>query len=303
MSAESSTLLHLTAGKAELVLAPHIGGSIVAYRDYRDGKTVNWMRPVSDDAVASGSVSDMASFPLIPWSGRLRDGTFMFNGQRITVPSAKPDSPHTIHGLTRYHPWQVVESSAHRACLRYEHSAGDWPFSFVAEQEFVLTERSLALTMRLHNTSNRPMPFGLGHHPYFPRNEHTTLTTSVGQAWFSDEAVMPLYIADHPVARHLPQGVRIDDYVLDNTFLNWSHQATINWPDQARALTLSAATPLDFLVLYSPADVDWFCVEPVSNTTDCFNLITEYARNEVGGGILEADEKTQAHMLFSTAYF
>lgn len=302
MPNQSPTLLPLAAGNAELVLSPHIGGSIVAYRDHRDGQIINWMRPVSNEAVALGSVSNMASFPLIPWSGRLRGGTCMFNGQRITVPPSKQCAPHTIHGLARYQPWQVIDSDAQRALLRYCHAADDWPFSFIAEQEFVLTERSLSLTMRLHNTGTQAMPFGLGHHPYFPRNEHTRLTTDVGQAWFSDSEVMPLYIADHPVTKHLSQGIRIDDYVMDNSFLNWSHHARIDWPDQGRSLVISANAPLDFLVLYSPPDVDWFCVEPVSNTTDCFNLTQDYSRSEVGGGILEADEKMETTIVLNTAF-
>lgn len=302
MSIQSPTLLPLTAGSAELIVSPRIGGAIVAYRDRRDGQFINWMRPVSDESVAAGSVSAMASFPLIPWSGRLRGGTCMFNGQRITVPASPQCAPHTIHGLARYQPWEVVSADAQRALLRYSHAAGDWPFSFVAEQEFVLTEQSLSLTTRLHNTSSRPMPFGLGHHPYFSRNEHTRLTTEVGQAWFSDNEVMPLYIADHPVTKHLAQGIRINDYVMDNAFLNWSHRAKIEWPDQGRSLTISATAPLDFLVLFSPPDVDWFCVEPVSNTTDSFNLVRDYSRSEVGGGVLEADESTETTMVLTTAF-
>ena len=296
-------LLRLTAGEAELILAPQIGGSIAAYRNHRNGQVINWMRPVSDAAIAAGSVSEMASFPLVPWSGRLRNGTFMFNGRRITVPSANPDSPNTIHGLARYHPWQVVDSDTRRACLRYEHPAGDWPFSFVAEQEFTLNEHSLSLTLRVHNTSDQSMPLGIGHHPYFPRNEHTTLSTDVGQAWFSDKDVMPLYIADHPIARKLQQGARIDDYVMDNTFLNWSHHATISWPDQARSLTLRGTAPLDFLVLYSPAKVDWFCAEPVSNTTDCFNLTQQFSRQEVGADVLGPGEKREATIVLETAFY
>ena len=296
-------LLRLTAGQAELILAPEIGGSIAAYREHRDNKIINWMRPVSDAAIAAGSVSEMASFPLVPWSGRLRNGTFMFNGQQITVPSANPNTPNTIHGLARYQPWQVVHSDSGSACLRYEHQAGDWPFSFVAEQDFTLSERSLSLTLRVHNTSNKAMPLGIGHHPYFPRNEHTTLSTGVGQAWFSDKDVMPLHIADHPIARQLPQGACIDDYVMDNTFLNWSHHATITWPDQARSLTMHGTTPLDFLVLYSPAKVDWFCVEPVSNTTDSFNLIHQFSRQEVGGDILGPGEKREARIILETAFY
>lgn len=295
-------LLHLTAGDAELVLAPDIGGSIVAYRDHRHGQQFHWMRPVSAEAVARRSVSDMACFPLVPWSGRLRNGTFVFNGKRITVPSNKPGAPNTIHGLGRYAPWQVKNATADTACLRYEHAPHAWPFAFSAEQSFVLTERSLSITMQVFNTSSEAMPVGVGHHPYFPRNEHTTVATGVGKAWFSDADVMPTHIGNHPAASALARGMRVDDFVLDNAFLGWSQQAVIKWPDQGRSLTMTAQSPLDYVVLYSPPDTDSFCVEPVSNTTDSFNLIHDLPRRDVGGGILGPGEHLSASFTLTTAF-
>ncbi|UHL64421.1 aldose 1-epimerase [Paralcaligenes sp. KSB-10] len=298
----TTSLLHLNAGQAELVLAPQIGGSIVAYRDLRRGETVNWLRPVPMDAVTAGAVSAMASFPLVPWSSRLRNGTFMFEGRQITLPPNSPSSPHAIHGIGRYKPWQIVHATPSSALLRYEHVPDAWPFSFVTEQEFALNEHELSIVLRVRNTGDQTMPAGIGHHPYFPRNAHTTLTTSVGQAWFNDQEVMPLYIAPHPAASELAHGTRVDDHVLDNVFLDWSHHAVIHWPDQARFLTMHTDTPFDYVVLYSPSGVDWFCVEPVSNTTDCFNLMSQYPRHEVGGTLLQPGQELAARVSLRTEF-
>lgn len=97
-------LITLRADQAELIVAPHIGGAICGYRHRIDNVICPWLRDASRQAIDEGLVSEMSSFPLLPWFGRLRNGTFEFEGQRVTYPSAKPDSPHSIHGIVRNKP-------------------------------------------------------------------------------------------------------------------------------------------------------------------------------------------------------
>jgi len=44
------------------------------------------------------------------------------------------------------------------------------------------------------------------------------------------------------------------------------------------------------LVVYTPADEGFFCVEPVSNITDAFNML---ARGETGHGVLVLEPDTE----------
>ncbi|WP_234717033.1 hypothetical protein [Ensifer adhaerens] len=43
----------------------------------------------------------------------------------------------------------------------------DWPWDFRSEQHFELGDESLRLTLTVENRSERPMPAGMGWHPYF----------------------------------------------------------------------------------------------------------------------------------------
>jgi aldose 1-epimerase len=121
------------------------------------------------------------------------------------------------------------------------------------------------------------MPAGLGWHPYFPRMPRTTITAVVAAMWRTDDAAMPTALVPLPVTADLTGGVTADRVALDNCFVGWSRRAVIEWaepgtqPTMAR-LTMTAAPPLDFLVVYTPADRPYFCVEPVSHVTDAFNL-------------------------------
>ena len=46
----------------------------------------------------------------------------------------------------------------------------------------------------------------------------------------------------------------------------------ISWLEWKAVLKISAEVPLDFMVIITPQDEDYFCVEPVSHVSDAFNL-------------------------------
>lgn len=295
-------LITLRAAEAELIVAPAIGGAIVSYRHRIDGVICPWLREPDTQAIEAGLVSEMASFPLVPWFGRLRNGTFEFEGQRVTYPSQKQASPHSIHGIARNQSWEVVSRNDADLTLRYSHKPDAWPYAFVAEQRFELEDLRLKVRLSVTNTGHRTMPVGIGHHPYFVRHRNTTLKANVGRAWISDEEVMPLHLAEHPDGRALKQGLTIDRHVFDHPFTGWDHVVDIHWPDERRTLRMTASQPLDFLVVYSPPGQDWFCVEPVSNTSDAFNLQADYGPDEVGGQQLEPGQSLEAIMTFDVAF-
>ncbi|NLY64536.1 MAG: aldose 1-epimerase [Alcaligenaceae bacterium] len=273
----------LRAGKAWLEVAPHLGAAIVAYKHIHNGQDYHWLRPVDPVHVLNGNVSEMASFPLVPWAGRIRNGCFKYQGRQIHYPSFKQDSGHSIHGFVRNGPWQVTEQSDSRLVLEYRHEPDHWPFAFRAEQVFTLTESSLVVQLNIQNTGLGSMPLGMGHHPYFPKNEHTVLQARVGRAWYGDEEVMPVRLDEHPLAPAMAQGIVIDRHALDTPFIGWQHEAQISWPDRKCQLQMKASAPFDFLIVYSPEGAPWFCAEPFSNVTDCFNLRDIYPASEVGG--------------------
>jgi len=295
-------LITLRADQAELIVAPHIGGAICGYRHRIDDVLCPWLRDASTQAIDEGLVSEMSSFPLLPWFGRLRNGTFEFEGQRVTYPSAKPDSPHSIHGIVRNKPWTVQSQQENELLIRYTHAPDAWPYAFVAEQRFVLESLRLKVHLTVTNTGHRVMPVGMGHHPYFVRHSNTTLTAGVGHAWISDEEVMPLNLAMHPDTEALKHGIAIDRHVFDHPFTAWDHVADIHWPDERRTLRMTATQPLDFLVIYSPPGKDWFCAEPVSNTSDAFNLNATYDPTQVGGQPLEPGQTLTSVMTFDVAF-
>jgi aldose 1-epimerase len=296
------TVITLRSGAAHLRLAPETGGSIAGYWQEHGGQRIDWLRPTPDAALAHRMPLDFASFPLVPYSGRIRDGRFSFGGRSFVVPLNFLPERHAIHGHGWLMPWRVTAEDAASATLEYAHAADDWPWAYHATQRFVLTERRLTLEMTLTNDGPEPMPAGLGPHPYFRRTPQARVTAGIGKVWLNDREVMPTELVDPPAERDLRRGVRVDAVAMDNCFTGWDHRAVIEWPEWRARLTMTAPSPLDFLVVYTPPGQDFFCVEPVSHSPDAVNFIAA-GRTDTGLAVLPPGKTLQASVVFDTEVF
>ncbi|AWK88752.1 aldose 1-epimerase [Azospirillum thermophilum] len=283
----------IAAGPFTLDVAPQVGGSIARFAGLWDGRPIDWLRPASAEAIADRNPLGMASFPLIPYCNRIRDGHFTFDGVEVTLPQNYAASRHAIHGDAWRRPWTVASHGDSTLSLAFEHEPAAWPFAYSAAQVFELSEAGLQVTLAVTNRGDRPMPLGLGHHPYWPRTPETTITATVDAIWSADEEVMPTALERSWVCERLATGLRVSDADLDNNFTGWDRTATVRWPERNAAMRMVADAPLDFMVAYTPSAYDFFCLEPVSNCTDWPNL-THLGREKVGGMVLAPGESTQA---------
>lgn len=283
-------MIILKAYSQELHILPHIGAAIAAYRVNHKGQSYDFLRPATAQAIEQGVISEMSSFLMAPWAGRIQYGKFTYQGKTIYYPSRIEGFEHSMHGFTRDLPWRVLNQTEHSLRLCFTHHANhDWPFSFEIVQSYTLTERGLCIDVEAQNIGASDMPFSMGHHPFFPADEHTKVYANVRQAWFSDEALMPTYLADHPMVTRLAEGYPVKDAAWDTIFTDWDRKAVVQWEN--RRLTYRATAPMDFFVLYNPAGETWFCAEPFGNITDSFNLRDKFARKDIGGLDLAAGEK------------
>lgn len=284
--------LTLRDGDAEVDIAPAIGGSLASYRWRRGGAQIDWLRPAPPDAVDAGK---FASFPLVPYSNRVRGGRFSFRGQTIALSANPATDPHFIHGHGRRCPWSVTERDGRSAVLTYVHTPDAWPWPYTARQTIELVDGVLRLELAVTNASDRVMPLGFGFHPYFPRGRCARLRAGVDAMWAIDRDVLPTELVALRPDADPNTGLDIDRVELDNVFTGWRHRAEIVWPETATALAIEADPPLDFLVVYVPRGRDFFCAEPVSNATDAFNL-AEAGRGDTGMIALAPGATQRAHM-------
>ncbi|WP_244195982.1 aldose 1-epimerase [Paraburkholderia susongensis] len=298
----AARLVTLTAGALRVVIAPDVGGALAAFYEATSAGPLHWLRPAVPQAFEARDPLRMASFPLFPYCNRIRDARFEFDGATIDLAGNDARFAHALHGNAWRHPWRVDALDESAAELSFEHRPdprvrGDWPFRYRARQRIELSGGALRITLSAQNLADRPMPFGMGHHPYYPRTAQTRVYADVQAMWHADAEVLPTHFGAHPAVDALRAGMSPDAFDLDNNFANWAREATIAWPDEHRSLTMTADAPFDHMVVFAPANDPQLCVEPVTNTTDCFNAVG--MREQVGGCVLQPGEEIEAALTWT----
>jgi len=218
----------------------------------------------------------VACFPMLPFASRIRDGRFSFGDIEVTLPPNVAGELHPMHGHAWQVGWQVVEVGPTTAILEYEHTSDSWPWEYRARQVFTLHDMSLHVTAEITNTGLDVMPYGIGWHPFFPATPHASVRSQVKGMWALDTEVLPGTIVEVPKHLRMDSGLVLRESGLDHVFTDWSGEARVSWPEE-NAQMFVRADPSVFsnLTIYAPNDDDFFCVEPISNSVDGFNLLAQ----------------------------
>jgi aldose 1-epimerase len=282
--------IELMAGPLRLVIDPAVGGSISAFEwnDAAGGWPI--LRRCPDPLE---KVLDAASFPLVPYVNRIRDGRFTFRGREVAIEPNMAGDPSPLHGQGWLNSWEVEEQTQASATLSFRHEAGEWPWAYEARQRFKLDEAALSLELDCRSLSDTPMPCGLGFHPYFPCGSGTVLDTDVEFAWTIDDKVLPVERVP-ATGRYDLRDRRICGQDLDNGFGDWAGEAAITdpaWPFSVRMTSADAK----FFQVYSPATGGIFVAEPVSHANAALNA-PESEWPELGMRVLAPGETMNLSM-------
>lgn len=271
-----------------LEVSPQWGASILNL-SAASGRSV--MRRVDAEALQNGQVkssSDAASFTLLPYSNRIRDARFEFEGRTIQL-RPKAGSTLSQHGDVRNRPWQVQKvSETHLRCTFdsrdfTDQNGGDvnWPWAFTAQMDYHLNGPHCDTALTLTNVSSSVMPAGMGLHPYFQRlqdGQEPTLQFEAGGWYVTDENSLPLGGAQPiPAALDFSVARQVGDAQIDAVFASWEGTARLSWSGEGgpeRALIITADNVFAHFVVFTAPDGS-LALEPVSNATDAFNLATQ----------------------------
>ena len=269
--------VELRAGALRLALRADLGGSMAGFW-HRDTPILRSTEPLQLVAARQS-----ACYPLVPYSNRLGYKRFHWQGRDYTTETNFDDNPHSVHGVGWLRAWEVVSRDASDVLLAYRHVPdAHWPFAFEAHQRFTLTPHALTVVLAIRNTAPVAQPVGLGWHPYFPKRARSHLDIELTDRWDSDATQLPV--------RKLPQpGIQgaVAELDFDHCFDGWAGPALIR--DEQLVLRLSSN--LTHLVVYTPTNKPYFCVEPVSHVSDAIHRADPAAhglRTLEAGGVFEA---------------
>ncbi len=302
--ADTGELLALRAGQLHLEVAPDAGGSVARFsRRWIQGgqqREVHWLRPASEQGLATRDPLAMASFPLVPFCNRIRNGRSGFGGRDIRLPPNDPaqHSAHPLHGIGWQRAWHVVSAGSSEIVLSLEVEGGAaWPWTFSAMQAYRLLPNRLEVEVWVTNEDSVEMPAGIGHLASFPREPGTRLTTATQAMWQADGQGMPLTLAETPEVLKLRAGAELPTLHTDTTFTGWSRHARVDWPADAkgpaRSVVMEADAPLDHFLLACRGG-DSFSAGPVSQCADWLNLMPRYGRKHLGGASVAPGETLAA---------
>jgi aldose 1-epimerase len=277
------------ASQHKLGLVPAMGCSVAAWQLQRDGFAPFDLFRAWDGADYPGDPLRIvrASYPLAPWSNRISGGGFVVAADGDKFHAITPNAagmPYPIHGDAWQQPWQVTQQDAAALDMRLEskHFNGN-PHHYRATQSFKLLDAGMQQSLTVTHLGEAPLPYGLGLHPWLPRNEQTTLQAKVGGVWLSHSDCLPKeHTADFPPSWDLNTGISAAGSLIDNCLTGWDGTARVTWPDQELKLTLSQSTvgaevstysvSPNYLLVFRKATDDHFCLEPVSHPIDAFHL-------------------------------
>lgn len=283
-AAGSEHPLELHAGNLRLAVRADLGGSIAGLWH---GHT-----PVlrSTEPAGLSGARQAGCYPLVPYSNRLAYRRFHWQGRDYSTAPNFDDNPHSVHGVGWLRPWALVSRQEAQAELCYRHVPdAHWPFAFEARQRFTLTAKALVVTLAVTNTADVAQPIGLGWHPYFPKRARSHLRMAVNARWDPDAMQLP-------ARRVAQQGIddAVDALRLDHCFDGWSGEACLD----DEVLSLRLRSNLTRLVVYTPPDKAYYCVEPVSHVSDAI-----HAPDPVAAGlcVLSPGERCEASMTLDIA--
>lgn len=283
--ATGGKMLAATVGKTSIKLAPDAGCNLysIAY----DGVELLGQAPTTKEIAGFHHGNPL----LYPSPNRVRDSRFEFGGREYSFTAN--DGKNFLHGIVHSAKWEVVEvsDSADSATIhcRLKFEPGTELFKLFPHHHalnYTVTVRDGVVKCE-YTVDNRDgkdsVPFGFAFHPWFlyqGSRAETYLTVPAKHHMDLDPARDPELLPSGKLSD--VAGTKYDcrtprslaDWVVDDVWYGMTSDAPARIEFRDRGLTIDLVATGDFthLVVYTPADSPWFCVENQTCSTDAHNL-------------------------------
>ena len=258
----------LVRGADRCELLPQLGGSIGAWTV--DGQQM--LRTANAVSIAARDPFGMGSFPLVPYSNRIGNATFEWDGKIHTLARNFLPETNAIHGVGFERSWQVQGGTSDSILLKLLHQPdAGWPWPFEARQRITIAERELTLDLTAINLASRPVPLAFGHHPYFPQRGATLMFRARG-VWMVGDDGLPSERVKTAGAFDFSRPTPVEGCAIDHCFTGWTGPACISWLEKPYALEIAASWTLPCAVVYIKQGAEGFCFEPVPHINNALNL-------------------------------
>lgn len=259
-------MIKLAAGPLSARIVPEAGGILASLTWHApDGRTHRLLHSPEGAMPKTAAPNLFGSWAMLPFANRAFGCVVDDGEQRFLVPANAPDGSN-IHGFGRQSAWAVLRYDHGHTVLEHRRSEGPDPYRYRAVQEMRLDEAGMTIAIAITNEADQALPFGIGHHPWFPCAPDTRLGMTATGALVFGEGFRA--IGSQPLADGGPYAAKPVFATGAETawsFLGWDGSARIETPSTGLAITLSASDSLRCPVVWAPAGADFLCIEPQSH--------------------------------------
>jgi aldose 1-epimerase len=223
---------------------------------------------------------------LFPFPGRIPGTVFHWKGQQYQLEPGDAIG-NAIHGFVHARSWRVLEQSESRVVGQFHAWRDDpslkarWPADFRITATCTLQGNELRTEYLLENPGERPLPCGLGVHPYFrlplggASRDDCLVQLPVSARWELKDMLPTgrrLEVAD---AADYQRGRKFGELKLDDVFSglvpseHGGYEAAISEPASCR-LRIRFDQPFRECVVYTPPHREAICIEPYTCVAGAF---------------------------------
>ena len=283
-------LLSLQNKNLFLEISPEIGASITKFCDRKKNKNI--FRPFpKTKKITKNNCYFSGYFATVPYFGVIHKDTFFYNNKYIKLSRTHPLEPDTIHGEGWVKKWKVKKQTKTSAELIYVHQGkSSFPHKYQACQKFSLNKTSLNISIRLTNLDHLSFDCGIGFHPWFNISAESKI--------FSNNFSFIENNKNNFKQKKLTTAklLNLNKHKIDKTFLNWNGKSKLVL-NKDISLEIINKKNLNNLHVYTPPKENFFCIEPVTNIGDAFQ-IKKYSGEYTGLKNLKKNKKFESSVEF-----
>lgn len=232
---------------------------------------VSILRTCDASTLSVGESGPVSCFVMAPFANRIDGGTFTHEGRRYALAINRPEENVAIHGLSRLASFEIVDRTGDSAQLLHRHRSDVFAYDLL--QTLRIGTHGVHIGLRLTNRNAERMPFGIGLHPFFIRDEGTRLSFRANVRFVSDSRNLPIRAIAAINGPDFRQGVLLQDLPwFDSHYAQWGPRtALLERPDAGVSVTVSAWGAFQNLHVFAPNASGFVCIEPVSHVPDVLN--------------------------------
>jgi len=287
MSVEFITISDPSSGTCAKVFAG-FGFNCFSFQVVRESKPLEILWSAADFESGNERPSGSGIPVLFPFPGRIQGAKFEWECKSYQLQEGD-GLGNAIHGFVHERPWRIIEQLENRVVGQFQASIDDsklldlWPADFCITASYEIEANVLKSIFVIKNPDDKPLPFGLGTHPYFrvpiagSSADDCIVKLPVGEVWELDGMITTGKRQSLENAEAYHRGLRFADTSFDTVFgglgsARGSCLSSIEDPGSGCRLIMTFDDSFKACVVYNPQHREAICIEPYTCVPDPIRL-------------------------------